>query len=345
MSDTSTTTAYYQDYLRLQDLLQLQDRASEAQGAPAHDEMLFIIIHQAYELWFKQILFELESVADIFKGERLNDHSPDMGIALRRLSRVSEIFKLLLQQMSVMETMTALDFLDFRNMIVPASGFQSYQFRQIETLLGLKMDERYAKKYYLQQFRPEHIEDLEARAKQASLLDLVKLWLARFPFFEAPHWEGYEALEAGNDFWADYQQLYAQSLSVQEGQSNRLADFQATFMDENAGEEQLINRATLFIMLFRDYPLLQQPFQFLDTLIEIDHLMATWRYRHMTMVRRMIGMRTGTGGTSGRDYLSGAAASHYVFNHFASMATFLMERRNLPDLPQALKRQLSFMPV
>lgn len=342
---SNTTTTYYQDYLRLQDLLQLQDRASEAQGAPAHDEMLFIIIHQAYELWFKQILFELESVAEIFKGDRLNDHSPDMGIALRRLSRVSEIFKLLVQQMSVMETMTALDFLDFRNMIVPASGFQSYQFRQIETLLGLKMDERYAQKYYLQQFRPEHIQDLEARAKQANILDLIRAWLARFPFFDAAYWEGYQGLRAGNDFWVDYQQLYAQGLSVQEGQSSRMVDFDATLMAESVGDERTINRAILFIMLFRDYPLLQQPFKLLDTLIEIDHLMSTWRYRHMTMVRRMIGMRTGTGGTTGRDYLSGAAAHNHVFGHVASMATFLMERRNLPDLPQNLKRQLSFMPV
>ncbi len=343
MSPTTTTTAYYQDYLRLEELLNLQNRKSEAEGIPAHDEMLFIVIHQAYELWFKQILFELESVRDFFTGEAVNDHSPDMGIALSRLGRVSEILQLVIQQMNVMETMTALDFLDFRNLIVPASGFQSYQFRHIEALLGLRMEDRYAKQYYLQQFRPEHIAALQAREEQASLRSLIHSWLARFPFFAPAYWVGYQGLANGHDFWQDYAFLYAKGLSVQEGQSNRLADFQATFMENEVPEQQAINRAVLFIMSFRDYPLLQQPFKLIDTLIEIDHLLSTWRYRHMTMVRRMIGMRTGTGGTTGRDYLAGAVAHHPIFESFSSMATFLIERRNLPQLPLVLTNKLSFI--
>jgi tryptophan 2,3-dioxygenase len=118
----------YNSYLRVEDLLELQNAESEP---PAHDELLFIVIHQAYELWFKQILFELDAVA-----ERLDMN--DVYEATRLLQRVLAIERLLVQQIHILETMTPRDFLSFRRALNPASGFQSIQFRELEFVTGIR---------------------------------------------------------------------------------------------------------------------------------------------------------------------------------------------------------------
>jgi tryptophan 2,3-dioxygenase len=130
----------YAEHLQLERLLSCQLRQSELHGRPAHDEMLFIVVHQAYELWFKQILFELERIESIFSGPEVDDRS--LGQVLQGLGRIVEIQKLLLQHLDVLETMTPLDFLDFRDLLFPASGFQSVQFRLLETRLGLRRADR-----------------------------------------------------------------------------------------------------------------------------------------------------------------------------------------------------------
>ncbi|MEN9638167.1 MAG: hypothetical protein RLZZ262_35, partial [Bacteroidota bacterium] len=122
---------YYSDYLGLNKVLNAQELESDKQGRHAHDEMLFIIIHQAYELWFKQIHFEVDSVRQVLVQPQINDNSPHLIIATRRLNRVVEILRVLVHQVDIMETMTPLDFLDFRDMLRPASGFQSMQFKQL----------------------------------------------------------------------------------------------------------------------------------------------------------------------------------------------------------------------
>ena len=96
-------------------------------------------------------------------------------------------------------------------------------------------------------------------------------------------------------------------------------------------------------MLYRDYPLLQLPYQLLNLLLDVDELMATWRYRHMNMVHRMIGSRIGTGGSSGKDYLKAALDKHYIFGEIAQFTSFLIERRNLPKLPPSLEQRLAFV--
>jgi tryptophan 2,3-dioxygenase len=95
-------------------------------------------------------------------------------------------------------------------------------------------------------------------------------------------------------------------------------------------------------MLYRDYPLLQAPFTLLNFLLEIDNCLSTWRYRHMNMVHRMIGTRTGTGGSTGKGYLQGALASHYIFQEFAELTSFIIERNKLPHLTPALSKRLGF---
>ena len=128
---------YYGDYLRLDQLLSCQHPESKRLGKAAHDEMLFITVHQTYELWFKQVIYELDGVQRAFAGPVLDDRA--MAPVVRSLDRVREILRLLIQQVDVLETMTPLDFLDFRDLLYPASGFQSWQFRLIEVRLGLRL--------------------------------------------------------------------------------------------------------------------------------------------------------------------------------------------------------------
>ena len=130
----------YADYLKLDKILNSQDLKSAERGTPAHDEMLFIIIHQVYELWFKQVIHELDSVLDVF-GQDSVDES-DVSLAVSRLERIIEIQKVLIDQIRVLETMTAMDFLEFRDDLFPSSGFQSAQFRVLENKLGLQINER-----------------------------------------------------------------------------------------------------------------------------------------------------------------------------------------------------------
>src|SRR5207237_10776329 len=100
--------------------------------------------------------------------------------------------------------------------------------------------------------------------------------------------------------------------------------------------------SALFIMLYRDEPLFRLPFALLNSLIEIDEQLATFRYRHLQMVRRMIGTRVGTGGSSGEQYLQGAVNRNYIYKDLAGVITYLIERRNLPTLPASLRQALRF---
>ena len=338
---------YYSDYIELDTILNSQHPRSFEKMEDGNDEMLFIIIHQAYELWFKQILFELDLVRHIFIQDRINDNSADMSKVVYKLKRIVKILELLNQQVSVLETMTALDFLEFRNVLLPASGFQSKQFRLIEAKLGLKMEQRYKKEYYKHTRRGSLSEDDSQQVDQveseSTLKELIIRWLERMPFFDDKYWVDYKAGSGsdGHKFWSDYRKIYQGGLSENEG--GRLAEFDKVFFDEGRGDiSPAAMQAALFITLYRNLPIFQLPFELLNTLSEIDELVSNWRYRHFMMVRRMIGLRVGTGGTSGAGYLEGTLSHHYAFREITEVATFLIERSNLPDLPNVLKEKVSF---
>ena len=141
MSDQKKySSIHYTSYLQLEKILDAQSPRSKELGKEAHEETLFIIVHQVYELWFKQVLHEMESVMKLFQTNNVDEKNID--IAVSRLERVNEIVKLMIQQVRVIETMTPLDFLDFRSYLFPASGFQSFQFRKLEVMLGLKKEKR-----------------------------------------------------------------------------------------------------------------------------------------------------------------------------------------------------------
>ncbi len=343
----------YNDYLQLDKLLNAQFPESQKNDQPAHDEMLFVIIHQAYELWFKQLHHEVDSVTAIMSRPTLNDNSPELQTVVHRLSRCVTILRVLVHQIDIMETMTPMDFLDFRDMLRPASGFQSWQFKELEAKLGLKFQHRHGKEYYTAQLQPHHVDVIKKAEDNKSLLNLVNDWLERSPFFrEQDNWRGLENTSGATEFhsfWSEYRHRYAQSLS--EGEQGNLALFDQVFKDrlphDEVGMETALspaaNRAALFVMLYRGYPMLQLPFQLLNSLLEIDEQLSSWRYRHMNMVHRMIGTRIGTGGSSGKDYLKAAADKHYIFREIAQLNSFLIERRKLPALPAPVEQRLGFV--
>jgi len=325
---------HYHDYLQLDKILQAQHPESVKRNLPAHDEMLFIVIHQAYELWFKQLHHEADSVVAILAQPALNDNSPELQTIVHRLNRCITILRVLVHQVDIMETMTPMDFLDFRDMLRPASGFQSWQFKELEAKLGLKFEHRHGKEYYTAQLRPEQVELIKKAENSQSLLQLLNKWLERMPFLEKG---------ADNCFWEQYKTHYASSLA--EAERNNLSAFDEVFIETGTTERTLSPaacRAALFIMLYRGYPLLQLPFQLLNCLLEIDEQLSSWRYRHMNMVHRMIGTRIGTGGSTGKDYLKAAADKHYIFREIAQLNSFLIERRRLPSLAPAIEQQLGF---
>ena len=126
----NTTPCYYGDYLQLDKILTSQDTQSAKYGAEAHDETLFIVVHQVYELWFKQVLHELKAVLSVFAADVVKDEQ--LTGVVHKLKRVITIQQLMNQQIGVMETMTPQDFMSFRDYLVPASGFQSVQFKMLE---------------------------------------------------------------------------------------------------------------------------------------------------------------------------------------------------------------------
>lgn len=339
----------YHDYLGLDKILNAQFPESEKQNLSAHDEMLFIITHQTYELWFKQINYEVNSALAIMSKPSLNDNSPELQMIVRRLNRCSAILKVLIHQVDILETMTPMDFLDFRDLLRPASGFQSWQFKELEAKLGLKFEHRHGKEYYTSQLKKEQVEKIKQVENSKSLLELINSWLERMPFFdEEINWKNFSAKNAtGNihPFWAEYRHLYQNSLA--DAEKDNEAAFDETFIKEQPGSQRTISataaRSALFIMLYRRYPMLQAPFQLLNGVLEIDLQLSSWRYRHMNMVHRMIGSRIGTGGSSGKNYLKAAADKHYIFNEIARLNSFLIERRKLPELSHEMERRLGYL--
>jgi len=334
---------YYSEYLQLNKILNAQLPESSKEGIRADDEMLFIIIHQTYELWFKQIIHELNIVRSIFKQPNIHNNAPDIYNSVHRLKRICSILNIAVSQMSVLETMTPLDFLDFRDLLKPASGFQSIQFKIIEAALGLGYEQRFGKGYYLSQLKPEDVDTIKKAEDEQSLIVLINNWLERMPFVKDKNY--WNEVEDNSDFWQSYRNAYVNSL--QEGEKQNTKTFDLLFLNDAeypAGRRFSAdaNRNALFIMLYRDHPLLHLPYELLSTLLEIDELLSLWRHRHIHMVQRTIGKRVGTGGSSGADYLRSAADSHYIFKELAELTSYLLPRNELPKLPASLVKELGY---
>lgn len=352
---------YYGDYLKTSELLQLQKPESERVGVEAHDEMLFIITHQAYELWFKQILHDLRSVLNIFSDSKVEDFR--VGTAVARLERIYKIQKLMMHQIDILETMTPMDFLDFRSLLSPASGFQSLQFRQIENLLGLLPEKRltFGNQSYLQRLNDADRAAMLESEKLPSLFARIEGWLERTPFIDHGQFSFWQAYRSAVDTMMEKdRQIIMQAQSAnpefQKQQLTMLERTQESFKMVLEAERHAelkaqgawrlsfkATQAALFVFLYRDYPALQGPYRILQSLIEIDETWTQWRYRHALMAQRMIGTKIGTGGSSGSDYLQQATERHKIFQDFTKLSTFFIPRQALPKLPPEISAQLSLV--
>lgn len=352
---------YYRDYLGLDEILgAIRPVSRMPDGSPAHDEHLFIVTHQAFELWFAQMLHELDAVLEALDRDPVPDTA--MGQVVHRLERMVTIIPVLLEQFAVLETMTPLDFLDFRDDLVPASGFQSAQFRLLENRLGLAVGKRLKIQgaVYTSRLDAEDAAKVSAAEEGRSLRAVVDDWLARTPFVRLD----------GFDLWAAYgdavrtmlerdRRLIASNPSVDEVvRDQQLASFEqteaafATLLDRERWDELRAQgkrafsheaiRAALLIQLYRDQPALHLPFRLLVALVDLDTGMTAFRQAHARMVRRAIGARVGTGGTSGHAYLEAATAKHTVFGDLADLATFHLPRRELPALPGHVRQEMGF---
>ncbi|XP_074847986.1 tryptophan 2,3-dioxygenase [Carettochelys insculpta] len=348
----------YGNYLHLEKILNAQELQSEKNGKKIHDEHLFIVTHQAYELWFKQILWELDSVRLIFQNGSVRDER-NMLKVVARIHRISIILKLLVEQFSVLETMTALDFFDFRDYLSSASGFQSLQFRLLENKMGVPQSLRvpYNRRHYRDNFKGHENELLCKSEQEPTLLQLVEAWLERTPGLEP---EGF-------NFWGKFhvnvlkgleeELAMVQAKQESEEKEDLLAEFQKqreciiSLFDEkrhehlvSKGERRLSYKAlqgALMIYFYRQEPRFQVPFQLLTSLMDIDVLMTKWRYNHVCVVHRMIGSKTGTGGSSGYQYLRSTVSDRYkVFVDLFNLSTFLVPRQWIPRLNPTIHKFL-----
>jgi tryptophan 2,3-dioxygenase len=236
----------YGGYLRLPELLSQQQPQAVP---PVHDELLFITVHQAYELWFAQLLHELTAVRDHLAAD-------ETWRARQLLRRAHVIERLLVSQIDVLETMTPQDFLEFRSSLAPASGFQSVQFRELEFLSGAKDPA------FIARFRSLTEDERERLARRLA---------------EPSLWDAFIAL------------LGARGLPV-------------------GSPDQV--RSSL-VQVARDRPSHDDLWQLAEDLLTHDELAGLWRARHVQMVERQIGTKSGTGGSTGAPYLHGRVPLRY----------------------------------
>jgi tryptophan 2,3-dioxygenase len=350
----------YANYLKLSELLSLQTLESKKNGKVAHDEMLFIIIHQTYELWFKQIHHELDLIQSIFGGASVDD--AQLGRAVHAAERIVKIEQLLVGQIDILETMTPMDFLEFRDLLIPASGFQSEQFRLLEIRLGLTREARlpFNEQSYDANLLPEARNNVIAAEAKPSLRTQVNAWLERTPFVDRDGFDFSRAFRTALDdmLSRDMAQISKHPHLSQAEKEVQLASLRqsrtmfdgllddARYAELRAQGAWTFSRralqAALFLFLYRDEPAAHAGFSMLKALMDIDETLAIWRLRHALMVSRMLGRKVGTGGSSGFEYLRATADKHRAYNDLFAIATFLIPRSALPPLPDNVRKAMRY---
>lgn len=348
----------YGDYLGLDKLLNAQYPRSDAAGHPSHDELLFIQFHQIYELWFKQILFELDDVITRLSREVVDEH--DMQPITTYLGRIVEILKQMDSMIDVLETMPPQSFVDFREYLGTASGFQSAQFRLIETRLGLERKTRLC--VFHGQF-DDHLADgsknlIRDAETKPTLFQSLDSWLSRTPFVNLGSYTFWREYRAAVHVMFD-EKINAASVTLSDETLKQELDaiergkqkFESIFDEKQHAEAVKEGRwrlswkalqAALFITIYRSEPVLQAPYAVLKNIMDIDELLARWRLRHALMVQRMVGMSVGSGGSSGYEYLMNTVTSHRIFTDLFALSTYLIPSRLLPKLPPDISGAMDY---
>lgn len=351
----------YWDYLKLDKLLDLQNGLDENEAQLPPDELHFIIVHQVFELWFKLILRELRLVRD----ELVNSGSPEAPIpeVLRRLDRINRTLGAAAKQWEVMETISPQDFLAFRDKLFPASGFQSFQFPEIEILMGLE-EALLATTGNTRSL--DHIRTManqsDAGARAWSRIEKVRTektlrsalyeWLERWPL---PRLIGYDATSGTglDDFLQSYLAAIRGYYAAQERQLMQApgasrTDLQARFaasyreaegfleaMDSPGADRQRVRRiraSILFIETYSDSPALNWPRMVINSALDLESALLLWRTRHARMAERVIGRRVGTGGAS-VTYLDQTLELR-VFTDFWAARTQVLPHHFAPHIQQ-----------
>lgn len=350
----------YWEYIKVESLLSLQTGIGD--GALSNDETMFIVVHQIDELWFKLALREMVVVRDLFARPVVPEQA--LASAVRGIRRMETIVRQLTGHFELMETMTTRDYLSFRDKLTGASGFQSAQMREIEILMGLCERDRIplghegsyrtALKERDGSASPAYAR-VEARLEDGpSLRDAVLDWVHRTPIQgstpDQPDDDArvrafIEAYLATQQRAVDRALSNARSLALTEADGKRLeeraraevASARAYLLAEDEPEglcarASRIRAALVFIESYRELPLLAWPREIIDALTSFEQGFVIFRQRHARMVERMIGRRTGTGGSAGVDYLDATALRYRVFRELWAVRTLLVRAQDMPPL-------------
>ena len=348
----------YWDYIRVGDLLRLQGGIEDDESTLTNDEVLFITVHQVYELWFKLVLREVSGLRDLLAEDVVPEQS--MAGACRGLDRCVRILRSAAKHFEVVESIGTRDYLAFRDKLFPASGFQSAQLRELEILLGLPADERIPfgqdKDAWLEALedhkgrRGEGWQRVQDRLKDLpTLRTALDAWLYRTPIRASqPQDPGDEAVVAS--FLEDYMAAHEQAVrrlvdTIGKTAGVTPAALRSRYDTEIANareffvcEDPILRRtraAIVFIESYREAPLLAWPRKLLAALLEMEQAFVIFRQRHARMVERVIGRRVGTGGSSGVDYLDATALTYRVFRDLWAVRTFQLRAEDMPPLAEA----------
>ncbi|MHA2170354.1 MAG: tryptophan 2,3-dioxygenase family protein [Candidatus Kariarchaeaceae archaeon] len=353
----SSNQVTYWDYLKLPQLLGIQEGLGDE---PSADEMHFIIVHQVFELWFKQIIKELDLAKTMMNKPTVDEKV--IPIVVHHLKRVNTILESAIKHFDVMETLTPQNFLLFREKLGTASGFQSFQMREIEFLLGLEVSEREAHghgdptKYIVDTANKLKadlpiVHRINKIKEEGNFKDALHQWLYRTPIQGSmPKKDGDKLVV--NKFLNDYldrmsNQNELQIIGLIQDGSNEdeiRHKFELTMQqarkflfaqDVVTGEQERTKRiraAVLFIESYHELPLLSWPRLLLDTIVELEEQFVIFRFRHARMVERIIGAyRIGTGGSSGVDYLD-QTTKYRIFKELWQVRSILLPKQKLPTL-------------
>ena len=359
MSRKPTT---YWDYIRVEELLSLQGGLAKDDADLDNDEVLFITIHQIDELWLKLALRELISVRDLFAQERVPEQSLAAGV--RGIRRMALLFQMIADHFALMETMTTRDYLAFRDKLSPASGFQSAQLREIEILMGLDDRDRIPLGHehsYLQALRnPDGTESPASRRVQRrledrpTLKDAVQEWLFRTPIDGSSPDDADDGARVAafvNSYCDAHDRETRRSIELASHEAltpadverltqrfeREIASTQAFLRAEDRPEgerrrQSRIRAALVLIEGYRELPLLAWPREVIDGIVALEQAFVIFRQRHARMVERVIGRRTGTGGSAGVDYLDQTALRYRIFHDVWAVRTLQIRRAALPPL-------------
>ena len=300
----------YGEYLKIEELLKLQTGIDGDESKLSNDELHFIIVHQNFELWFKLIISELRCTRDILDTDYVEETKIPQ--AVHHMGRVIETFRLMALQWKVVETLEPQDFLNFREKLGQASGFESFQMRKMEALLGEIWGDG----------KPVNGKAWESFKEKRSLYDVICDWLHR-----TPSQGSVPDSSSDDETVSNFVDSFIQNHNSLSPDSNSEAQ---QFLKPD-GKFHRGRSGLLFIESYRELPLLAWPRKLISTLIELEEAMVLWRSSHARMVERVIGRRIGTGGSSGVDYLD-MTTKYRVFVDLWSVRSILIKKSALPEL-------------